>query len=427
MKVNLRFACVLLVLAFPLAAWSQSTMNFPLPVDSANGSLVGYAVVNPTRTPAVVTFTVYEDLGRQATSASISVPAGAQVAKLFSELFRNSDVAGWVQATSTVSGLQGFTMGGDFVNQVDGSASPVVAADQVFPLMADNTALVVANPSGVPLNLTISFYTASGFEINPAISVGISGHGLLVQRLLDLPSYGSEYADARYLRVTGSGGFAATAMVAQYLIAKPEFALYNGTDVSNAGNVLNFPHVVSGELDGVEYRTAIALTNLTTTEQTVTLTFTPESGFGAISIQLTMFPSASIREVIQFPGGGFRNGWLQVQSGGPIAGVLSVVNANPRAAGIAVVQPQNSGSTSMIFSHIANLAPWSTGLAFVNTSFNPATVEVFAVKADGTSLGSSARFTLEPGAKATKLLSELVPLAQGSNGGFVFAGKIMFR
>ena len=417
MKANVRLASVVFVLIFPVIAIGQTTLNFPLPVDAASGSQVGYALVNPNRASATVSFKSYDEVGAETGSTSVSIPAGGQVSRLFSELFTNTTANGWVQATSSASGVQGFTLGGDFVNNVDGVASASAAVDQVFPLMGNTTAIVVTNPTSYQISLTMKLLTSGGGEV-AAFDFILPGRGMAIRPLLDLPYIGTEYAAARYVRITGSDAFAATALVAQYLIAKPEFALYNGIDVSKAGGVLNFPHVVSGDLGGIVYETAVALTNLSNADQSVTITFTPDSGFGAKSIQVFLTAGATIRESVSFPGSGFQNGWLQVRSGGPIAGVMVVTNAGARGAGIAVVQPQTTSSTEMVFSHIANVAPWSTGLAFVNTTQVPATIDLVAVNPNGTEIGR-ASLTLNPGAKVARLLTELVPQSQASNGGFV--------
>jgi hypothetical protein len=424
MKVRCKFVSIMFTALFPAAAWSQSTLNFPLPVDVASKSMVGYAVVNPDRTPALVTFKAYDETGAVTASTSLPAPAGGQIAKLFSELFSTSNANGWVQVTSNVSGLHGFMIGGDFVNNVDGVDNADSSVDQVFPLTAATTTIVIANPMPALVFAEMKFFNAYGIEITPSLQFGIPGHGSLLQPVLDLPFFGQQYADARSIRLT-SGGLAAAAMVAQYMISKPEFALYNGVDIKRAGTQLNFPHVVDGELDGVTYRTAIAITNVGPLSQTVTLTFTPESGFGSKSEQLTIAAGGTTRELITFPGSGFQSGWLQVQSPGGVAAVLAVVNADARSAGIAVVEPQTAGSSAMLFAQIANQAPWSTGLAFVNTSQAPTTVEVFAVDPRGTLIGGGAaddqaRILLDPGAKTARLLSDLVPETQSLNGGYVF-------
>src|SRR5262249_709112 len=141
--------------------------------------------------------------------------------------------------------------------------------------------------------------------------------------------------------------------------------------------------------NGITYRTAVSLANLTDAQQIVNLTFIPESGLTPTSIQIGLSAHGALRDVIDFPGGGFKNGWVQVQSPGPIAGLIEVMNATAKSQGVAVVQPQPVGSTSMVFSHIANATPWATGLAFVNTTQVPATVEVFAINPNGTLIGGA--------------------------------------
>jgi hypothetical protein len=89
-------------------------------------------VLNPNTAAATVTFTVNDEIGVETGSAAVSITPGGQTARLFSGLFRNVNASGWVQAASSVSGLQGFTMGGDFVNNVDGIASSNAASEQIF-------------------------------------------------------------------------------------------------------------------------------------------------------------------------------------------------------------------------------------------------------------------------------------------------------
>src|SRR5262245_61086804 len=107
MKLNLKFVSIVFIVLSPLMGWAQSTLNFPLPVDATIASQIGYAVVNPNPGVASVTFTAFDRAGAVTGSASLSVPAGGQAARLFSELFANA--SGWVQATSNASGLKGFT------------------------------------------------------------------------------------------------------------------------------------------------------------------------------------------------------------------------------------------------------------------------------------------------------------------------------
>src|SRR5262249_27563006 len=83
--------------------------------------------------------------------------------------------------------------------------------------------------------------------------------------------------------------------------------------------------------------------------------------------------------------------------------------------------------STLMFAHIADLAPWLTGLALLNTSSTTATVSVYAMNPDGTLIGGAdnvptAQFALNPGTKTARLLSQLIPQTQlrSNDGGFIF-------
>jgi hypothetical protein len=104
-----------------------------------------------------------------------------------------------------------------------------------------------------------------------------------------------------------------------------------------------------------------------------------------------------------------------------------VAYADSVAGGLAVVPAQTTPRTGLMFAHIADLPPWLTGLALLNTTSANATVSVYAMTPAGTLIGGAdnvptARFTLNAGAKTAKLLSELIPQTQQrtSDGGFIF-------
>jgi hypothetical protein len=104
-----------------------------------------------------------------------------------------------------------------------------------------------------------------------------------------------------------------------------------------------------------------------------------------------------------------------------------VAYADSVAGGLAVVPVSNTARTSLLFGHIADLPPWLTGIALLNTSTASATIEVYAMTPDGALIGGAdnvptARFNLAAGQKTAKLLSELVPQTQTrtGDGGFVF-------
>jgi hypothetical protein len=103
----------------------------------------------------------------------------------------------------------------------------------------------------------------------------------------------------------------------------------------------------------------------------------------------------------------------------PLTGYIAYADLVP--SGVAVVPPQGSAETSLLFGHIADLPPWLTGIALLNTNNVPADVDVFAISPDGLLIGRKS-FSLGAGTNSAKLLRELIPETQTrkSDGGLVF-------
>ena len=137
----------------------------------------------------------------------------------------------------------------------------------------------------------------------------------------------------------------------------------------------------------------------------------------------TLPPNVGIRAFVRDFGipTGFQNGWILITSasGLPVTGFVAYAETN--AGGVAVVPPQTEAQKDFLFSQIADLVPWFTGLALLNTNSVAANVNVFALNPNGTLIGKTA-FSLQPRAKTAKLLSELILQTQSrsSDGGFVF-------
>src|SRR5580704_13770340 len=104
----------LVVMLQPPPAEAQSVLSFPR-VISGPDSFTGIAVSNPAAVDASVTFSAIQPDGTNLTGSglqnptTVKIPAGGQYARQFSEIFNfNGSFNGWVQATSTASGLDGF-------------------------------------------------------------------------------------------------------------------------------------------------------------------------------------------------------------------------------------------------------------------------------------------------------------------------------
>jgi hypothetical protein len=132
----------LFLLALPLAGFSQSTLNFPRLYEVADLPLTGIAIVNPAASAAPATFTFYNESGSSIASTTVAVPARQSYVKLtVPQIFASISARGWLQVTSPTTGLQGFWLGGDFVDRMDGAEASPVGQEFIFPLATADTEL----------------------------------------------------------------------------------------------------------------------------------------------------------------------------------------------------------------------------------------------------------------------------------------------
>jgi len=210
-----------------------------------------------------------------------------------------------------------------------------------------------------------------------------------------------------------------------------ESAVVNGVDRASTLAQANFPHVISGAGAGGNYTTIVGVTNLAGSAQTITISFTPKSGGNTTNVTRQLAPNGAVRDTAQnlfsFNASVFQEGWIRVSGTAPLTGFVAY--SDSVAGGLAVVLVQETPRTTLLFGHIADLVPWATGIALLNTNSTAATVEVYAMTPDGALIGgadnvATARFTIQPNTKEAKLLSEMVPATQATtrtaDGGFVF-------
>ncbi len=143
-------------------ASGQSRLIFPRRAFE-EGTLTGIAVLNPNATPALVTFTAYDDTGQVIEAPGfknrreITIEAGLQFAEVIATLFGvgPANTVGWIEAASSSSDLTGFFL---YLNLpdftfFDGADLPRSNTQLVFPVvrLADgfSTEMNLVNP-GAP-------------------------------------------------------------------------------------------------------------------------------------------------------------------------------------------------------------------------------------------------------------------------------------
>jgi hypothetical protein len=186
--------------------------------------------------------------------------------------------------------------------------------------------------------------------------------------------------------------------------------------------------VVHGPLNTSLFTGVIGVTNLAPTEQSVTVTFTTEDGASTYSAPLTLPGNGAIRlDLLNLFGlpNAYYDGWIRASGTQPITGFVVYAEATGGSVAVATPQPPQR---ELLFTHIADLPPWWTGIALLNPSIvQNATVEVFAMTPEGNLIGgarnvSTARLTIPAGQKIARLLVQWIPQTQSrtTDGGFVY-------
>jgi hypothetical protein len=419
--LRIRFWFVILILAVPTMGFSQSTLNFPKFFSPAELPVSGFAIVNPNSGTATVNFKLYSASGQLVSSQDQTYGSGTQTARTGNEIFTNLGSGGWVQATSTTPGLQGFWMNYNAtLTYIDGAEAATSAMDQVIPLVAATTEVNVANPAPSPNSVTITLFGESGALGSP-VTQTIQPNGVY-QGIVAEMFPGVAIGDARYVRVTGTAQVASTAVVRGYL-APRETVVINGIDRTTSLTQMNFPHVVSG---GGNWTTEVGITNLAAAPQSVTISFTPKGGGAPISVSRQLAANGGLRSTAQslfgFNPADFQDGWVRVTGTAPIAGFVAY--ADTVTGGVAVVPVQETPRAQMLFAHIADLDPFYTGVAVLNTNTTTASVSISAMTPEGTLIGTNT-FDVGRDSKTARLLVELIPQTQARNrdGGFLFVSS----
>jgi hypothetical protein len=432
----------LLLLALPLAGFSQSTLNFPRLYEvgdlgfsdfSANDAWAGFTIVNPSAAAASVTFTFYNESGSAAATTTVSVPARQQYVKLGTgagELFTSVPTRGWIQATSATTGLQGFWLGGIVAGtRLDGAEASPVGQEFIFPLATATTELNLVSLSSGTNTLTIRLYAADGTELATAATQNLPERGAFKANLNTIFT-SANFANARYIKVSGTGAFTGTTLSYDFILT-PSWSVVNGIDTELMVSEINFPHVPSGPVAG-EFTSVLGITNMSASAQTITITYNRPSPGTSVSVTRDLPARGSLRasagELFTGVTNGFspsvgENGWIKVTGTAAISGFIAY--GLTTTGGVAVVPMQATPATQMIFAHVATGAGFGTGLALLNATTSDAAVEVFIMRLDGTLVGgaadaATAAFTIPAGTKYVGILEQFVSTAGGLTNGFVF-------
>lgn len=400
------------------AASAQTVLNFAKA--TLNERLTAsFAVTNPTSNYVDVQFTYYGLDGNPVGSGLLNpvrhrlAPRG-HISMRASDLFVGSRADGWVQVTSAASGLTGFYMSGDFTTSLEGSDSASPLANQIVPVIRDDSAnkteLVIVNPGLASSSVTVTLFNARGDQVGAIPTQLLSGHAALRLASSSLNITGAGTLSAR---ISASAPVSATA-----IIDRGDALLFvAGQALDQPALVRIAPHfVTAGGFDPVLVLTNPAASAITTTVTIVTDSANPIFPAAASSRTFTIPAngslSADIRTITGQPVASTVNGWLRVDSPNvALAGTL-ILDQNHAVTSIPLL---TAATDRMIFSQISETASLFTGLVLVNPSNADAVVNVTSVGDDGKTISDDS--TVVPAnSKFLKLIRDIAPEASQSNG-----------
>ena len=266
------------------------------------------------------------------------------------------------------------------ISTLDGTVARDVSND--FVLFHSGASAIFVNPSTRTANVTMTSLAG-----NATTSLSIPSKGRLVTTLSGAVRVQSSEAIAAIERTDRPGKLAINAAV----------------PVTDALTTLVFPHAVVGG----GYSSTLRLANVSTTSQTVNVTF----GSSTTTVQL---PSNSSTQVSV---SGTNVGAVTVTSGSAFAqpaivGVLDIENET----GL-MTMGARPAATESTFPHVANGNGLFTGLAFATgNSATTITIEVYETTG-GTPKTST--FTIAANQQLSKLVSELVNGVATQVGGYI--------
>jgi hypothetical protein len=402
----LRAICTLAVVcAFAGTAVAQSTLNF-----TPRGN-AGIAVTNTTPFAADVKFTLYNLDGTVSSSNMTNpfthriAPMG-QLAMMASEIFNLNKAAawpgGWIQATSSVNGLQGYYFSGDFGNTFDGAEASTALQLQTIPYIASGlTRILITNPGIQSAEITVSFLREGGDPAAEGRSYTVSPHAQV--------EFLGTGATARVEVKSGP------AVVATAVTESPtQLALIHG----QAGDARTSKWIVPHFKNGGALSSSLVLGNPSGGVASVSVSFyNNEGGRVYIVSGIEIRPLGSRRvswlEIANLPIPPDGDGWLLVESALPVVGLALLDDGSSAAA----VPLQSLGSERILISRTA-IQGLTSELTLVGPAEGPASVTLTFNRPDG-STAMQRPISLAQRGRISLQLADEIPAAARFDSGFV--------
>ena len=409
------------------------------------GQFTGFAVSNFSPRRANFAYDAYGTGG-----AALDVPnnpaefqllGGMQQAIQGFQIFgveSDSEQLGWVEIR-TDNDLLGsfFQFGSDTLSRLDGSVAfseqaahlyltRVFQGATAFRDQPATTMVSVVNPNADPIDLTLKLV---GKDLDDAALMReeareLPGRGFLFESIEEIFGKGTEvsggYIEIEVTQGTGAIAFEQIQLLEKETIIGLNASFGNEASESFSAQLASLPRLYTN-------------TNLiNTSDQTRTSAVSAIGGDGGsladpVDIELAPGEQVELDAAELFlgaapagrrPQGEVLVGSLRVVSDGP--GVLGdVIFGDGADFEYAASLPlQSETFLEAVFSQVANIPGFFTGLALYNPSLETAEIEITVVTAQGVVSGQVIE-ELEPGERFAKTVVELVPESNGQAGGYV--------
>lgn len=411
-------------LAHPLQA--GSLICFPR-LSLQEGFITGAAIVNPSSEDAIVTMTAYGKGGEVlAVAEAISIPKGTQYSKLVSELFPElgPEAIGWFQAASEADGLTGFFLflRSDFT-LLDGAdpppSAPDIAFNQVRMDSGHRTEISIINPGELPAGLELTLHDGARQAVE---RIDLAPKGMC--RLDAMERFG-ESGPGAWIQVSSAVPVAGVQFV---FPSQGDVLALNARPLEERLDSLYFPQLAV--LGGFEME--LGLVNYSDSDTVAQVwAFDPDGvPFGpphlidanrnprVLSLEKGESLRLDVENLFGFQGSGILSGWIKVESTSEALNGY-VVYGDPVLGSSAAV-PAAEPRSQQIFSHIATVEGFFTGLAILNQGSLTTDVRIVALDQQGVIKGKLDT-VLQPGQRISKRLCELLGEdVDGLNGGLIW-------
>jgi uncharacterized protein DUF5719 len=406
-------------------AFAQSVLNFArTTVDGATATNVGFGVMNPTTNFVDVQFTLYGFEGNPVSTGLVNpvsyrIPPKGQLSMLAGEIFGTAAADGWVQVTSSTSGLIGSFFSGDFVSTLEGLSPLPAYSVQVVPGIREdgvNTSeLQVMNPNPFGGTVTITFYNARGDEAGSTVR-SVTPHAELRVTTSSVVANASGIFSAR---ISSTVPVAAVAAVRNsdsmmYATAQP---------VDQAASA----RIASTFVEGNGSHSTLVVTNPGSNAVTFTVRAFSQTG-GPIHPSLVGVPPRSFT----VPGNGSLfldastisgmpfapsvNGWLTIESPNVALDGLVIVEEGQSVTALPV---ETRAQSAVLYSQISESDTLLATISLLNVSASSVKAQFTLVRQDGT-LSTTRSIDISANSKFSALVHEIFPNRESSSGDYLF-------